>query len=494
MFISKGANVDERPSSRWFMPVIAALLAAAIFMIDTFSSLDMAIAVLYVVVVLLSATYSDRRSLLVIAGLCVGLTVLSFVIMHADDVDIGSTMRALVSISAITVTTLLCLENQIATQSLRSQADLLDLTHDGIFVRDTSDTVLYWSHGAERLYGWTRQEAVGQPASALLKTVFPEPLADIRSELFATGRWEGELVHTRKSGEQVTVMSRWSLQRDEKGRPLAAMETNSDISEHKKAENALNQTRAELAHVTRVTTMGELTASIAHEVNQPLAAVVTNGEACLRWLGRAEPDVGEARASVERMIANGRRASDVVARLRSLARRDEPEKFPVHVNEVIDEVLPLIESERTGQHVALDLALADTLPPVLGDRVQLQQVVLNLMLNAVQAMAAIRAERRQLWIATRLEPRPDGGCVVVEVRDSGPGVDAESLPKLFNAFYSTKKDGMGMGLSISRSIIEAHGGRIAAARADQGGMLFTVALPASGDEPTKSHLPKERVS
>lgn len=460
------------------MPVVAAVLAAAIFTIDTFSSLDMAIAVLYVVVVLLSANHSDRPGLLTVAGLCVGLTILSFFVMHSDDYDLAATIRALVSIAAITVTTLLCLENQAATQSLRGQADLLDLTHDAIFVRDTTDTVLYWSHGAEQLYGWTRQEAVGRPATALLQTVFPVPLAEIRAELFRTGRWEGELIHTRKSGTPVTVMSRWSLQRDEKGRPMAAMETNSDITAHKQAENSLNQTRAELAHVTRITTMGELTASIAHEVNQPLAAVVTNGEACLRWLGRAEPDVGEARASVERMIANGRRASDVVARLRSLARRDEPIQAPVHVNEVIDEILPLLERERMSHQVVLDLTLDDRVPPILGDRVQLQQVVLNLALNAVQAMAGVHEDRRRLCIATRTDERPDRTCVLIEVRDGGPGVDPDNLPKLFNAFYSTKKDGMGMGLSISRSIIESHGGRIVADLGQDGGMLFTVALPA----------------
>ncbi|ADH91026.1 multi-sensor signal transduction histidine kinase [Ancylobacter novellus DSM 506] len=484
MFISRGVILDDTPSSRWFMPVIAAALAAAIFIIDTFSALDMAIAVLYVVVVLLSANYSDRKGLLAIAGLCVGLTVLSFLIMHGSDYDLSSTMRALVSIAAVTVTTLLCLENQAATQSLRAQADLLDLTHDAIFVRDIADTVQYWSKGAEELYGWTSDQAVGLKAAELLKTEFPGPLADIRAELFRTGRWEGELVHTKQDGTKVVVMSRWSLQRDERGRPLAAMETNSDITERKHAEDTLHQTQAELAHVTRVATMGELTASIAHEINQPLAAVVTNGEAGLRWLGRPEPDIAEVKASVERMIANGRRASEVVARLRALARRGEPIQAPVDVNEMIDEVLPLVERERSDHRVTLDLALAQQLPVVLGDRVQLQQVALNLALNAIQAMAGVNERHRRLWITTRMGSSEEGDAVLIEVRDNGPGVDPDSLAKLFNAFYSTKKDGMGMGLSISRSIIEAHGGKILATLHVEGGMLFTVMLP----------VPKERLS
>ncbi len=203
----------------------------------------------------------------------------------------------------------------------------------------------------------------------------------------------------------------------------------------------------------------------------------------LRWLGRPEPDIAEVKASVERMIANGRRASEVVARLRALARRGEPVQAPVDVNEMIDEVLPLVERERSERGVTLELALAQQLPVVLGDRVQLQQVALNLALNAIQAMAGMNERRRRLWIVTRPGACEQGDAVLIEVRDNGPGVDDDSLAKLFNAFYTTKKDGMGMGLSISRSIIEAHGGKITAALHAEGGMLFTIMLP----------VPKERL-
>lgn len=478
---SQGAAGSSRPEGQpsrgWLIPSMAAGLAAAIFIIDTLSPLDMAIAVLYVGVVLFSASFLERRSLLLVGGACICLTLLSFTIIHGQDYGLAAAMRSVVSITAITVTTLLSLRNQAATRSLREQADLLDLTHDAIFVRDDTDTITYWNHGAEKLYGWSGDEAVGRKAAELLQTVFPSPTSEINAEIHRTGRWEGELVHVTRGGDRLVIMSRWSLQRDERGRPLATMETNSDITARKRAEHALHQAQAELAHVTRITTMGGMTASIAHEVNQPLAAVVTNGEACLRWLGRTVPDIEEAQAAVEQMIRNGRRASDVVARLRSLARRSDPLHVATDINEVVDDVLLLLERELSNNRVSCDLSLGADLPPVLGDRVQLQQVTINLALNALQAMEAVPEGQRHLKIRTALADTDVDKAVIIEVRDSGPGVNPQSLPMLFDAFYSTKKDGMGMGLSISRSIIEAHAGRISAALNDEGGMCFKVLLP-----------------
>src|SRR5262245_4759309 len=169
-------------------------------------------------------------------------------------------------------------------ETLREQADLLDLTHDTVFVRDMRDVITYWNRGAAERYGWQKEAAVGQVSHDLLRTIFPAPLEEINAELLGTGRWEGELVHTKRAGTQVVVASRWSLQRDEQGNPVAILETNNDITERKRAEEALQKTQTELAHVARVTTLGELATSIAHEINQPLAAIVTNGSAGLRWL------------------------------------------------------------------------------------------------------------------------------------------------------------------------------------------------------------------
>src|SRR5882724_643089 len=176
-------------------------------------------------------------------------------------------------------------ERKRAEEALREKAGLLDLTHDTVFVRDMSNRISYWNRGAEELYGWKQKEAIGQVSHQLMQTKFPAPLKAINQELLGTGRWEGELVHTRRDGTQVRVASRWFLQRDEQGRPAATLATTNDITERKRAEEALQKAQAELAHVIRLTTLGELTASIAHEVNQPLAAIVTNSNTCLRRLG-----------------------------------------------------------------------------------------------------------------------------------------------------------------------------------------------------------------
>lgn len=458
-------------------------MAAPIFAVDTLTPLDTAIAVLYVAVIMPSAHFVGRRGVLAVSGGCIALTSISFLIVHQHDWESSALVRLGVSLSAITITSLLTLRNQQVTSALREQANLLNLTHDAIFVRDLADRITYWNQGAEELYGWSRAEALGQMAAHLLRTRFPVPPASIQATLLADRQWAGELTHFKRDGTQVTVLSRWSLQMDKAGRPVAVMETNNDITERKRSEAMLQKAQTELAHATRVATMGELTASIAHEVNQPLAAVVTNGEACLRWLGREVPDLGEARASVERIISNGKRASNVIARLRALARRADPDHMPVNLNDVVEDALALVEREAASHSVSVGLDLEAALPEISGDRVQLQQVVINLLMNAIQAMASVSGRARTLSIATReardggSEPHGEAG-VTLEVRDTGIGIDPQSASQLFTAFYSTKKEGLGMGLSICRSIIEAHGGRISfAANADHG-MSFTVKLPA----------------
>lgn len=469
----------------WLGPALVGVLCLAIFLVDTLSPLDMAIAVLYVVVVLLSSSWFRSTGLLLIGAGCMGLAVASFLVMHAQDYNLASVMRCLVSIAAIAVTTLLCLRNEAATASLRAQAALLDLSHDAIFVRAPSDAIIYWNQGAERLYGWSREEAMGQAATTLLRTTLPAPRDDIRRTLEDTAHWEGEVVHTTRDGRKVTCLSRWSLQRDDRGRSLGTLETNHDITERKKAEDDLHQAQADLAHMTRVSTLGELTASIAHEVNQPLAAVVTNGEACLRWLRRPAPDIGEAENTVTRMIANARRASEVVARLRALVRRGEPDHLPIPAGELVEESVLLLERELANHRVKLVLELDPDLPPIRGDRIQLQQVLINLGLNAIQAMDGVAEEARALTIRAALQ---EGGAdaaaaIALAVEDTGPGAPLETLPSLFTPFVSTKKDGIGIGLSISRSIVEAHGGRIAATPAPGGGLSFTFTLPVAGDRP-----------
>jgi PAS domain S-box-containing protein len=242
-----------------------------------------------------------------------------------------------------------------------------------------------------------------------------------------------------------------------------------DVTATKQAEEKLHKAQAELAHVTRVTTLGELTASIAHEVNQPLAAAVANAEACLRWLDRDTPDLAAARRSVEWVINDSCRASEVIRRVRALAKKSDIAKVPLDVNDVVREAIELVKRELSGQLVSLRTELAPSLPAILGDRVQLQQVIINLVMN----------RQRELVIRSGQD---ETRHVHVSVTDCGVGISAEIANRLFNAFFTTKASGMGMGLSVCRSIVEAHEGRLSASRNEGPGATFQFVLPSQLEE------------
>ena len=528
---------------------------------------------------------------------------------------------------------------QRSEAALREQASLLNLTHDSIFVRGMDDVITYWNRGAEELYGWTAEKAVGKVSHQLTQTVFPAPIDEIRAELLLTGRWEGELVHTKADGIQVAVASRWSLQTDERQRPVAILETNNDITERKRAqalligekrilemvakgdslelilealclfvedqssgvlssillldpngsclrhgaapslpksyteaidgaaigpsvgscgtaaylaeqvvvtdiasdplwtdykdlalahglracwstpiissegkvlgtfamyrrepggpspqeydlieqithlagvaldrkktEEALRQAQANLAHVSRVTTMGELTASLAHEVNQPIAAAVTNANTCLRWLAGDNPNLEEARAAAMRIVKDGTRAAEIISRIRLLFKKGTPEWELVDVNEVIREMIVLLRVEATRYSISIRTELAADLPQVMGDRVQLQQVFMNLMLNGIEAMKDVDGTR-ELAIKSQ---REGNDHIRMSVSDTGVGLPAQQKDQIFNAFFTTKVQGTGMGLSISRTIVESHGGRLWAAHNSPRGASFYLSLP-----------------
>jgi PAS domain S-box-containing protein len=714
--------------SSTLIPVAAGLLAIGIFAVDTLVLRPDATAALYVVVVLLSVNFLHWRGVLLVSLGCAALAILGYLLQHGPSYTGDPFVRLLVSLLAIGTTAFLALKNQAGAAVSRERAHLLDLTHDTIFVRDMDDKITYWNLGAAERYGWQSDEAIGQVAHQLMRTVFPAPLEQINTELLRTGRWEGELVHARRDGRPLVVASRWSLQRDEGGRPVAILETNNDITERKRAEDALRrsqaylteaqrlshtgswafdvanrrgihsseehhrlfgfgpgdempawedwrarihpedreramgaieqairertdfemsyrtvrpdgtiryadavghpvfspsgdliefvgttvdvterkraeealrrseaylteaqrlshtgsfgwsvatgeiiwsdetfrifgydkapsvtvdmvvqrthpddraavrqtvdraardgkdfsheyrllmpdgsvrhvhavahatkdasgdvefvgavtdvtatrraeealrQSQAELAHVTRVTTLGELTASIAHEVNQPLAAIVTNGEVGLQWLDREVPDLAEVREALHDMISNGRRAGEIIHRLRALSKRTETQKVGLDINDAIREVIPLMHQEVLSRGVSLRLELEPALPAVLGDRVQLQQVIINLIVNGMEAMAPITDRSRELVIRSQLD---DAGQVLVAVEDAGVGIDPGNVRQLFDPFFTTKPSGMGMGLSICRSIIENHGGKLWANRNAGPGATFQFAL------------------
>jgi len=250
-------------------------------------------------------------------------------------------------------------------------------------------------------------------------------------------------------------------------------ELQTEIHERKHAEDALRQTRADLAHVNRVTTMGELTASLAHEVNQPIAAAVTNARTCLRWLNRDQPDLDEARNAAMRIVNDGTRAAEIVSRTRSLFKKSATEHELVDINEVIREMLVLLHSEAARYSISFRTDLAADLPQLMGDRVQLQQVLLNLMVNSFDAMKDIEGTR-ELAIKSRGTANEH---VLVSFSDSGVGLPAQQRDEIFNAFFTTKVDGTGMGLRISRSIVESHGGRLWAANNSPRGATFHLTLP-----------------
>ncbi|GGF22991.1 hypothetical protein GCM10011611_31360 [Aliidongia dinghuensis] len=658
---------------------------------------------------------------------------------------------------------------RVAAEVQEAQTRLLDLTHDPILVRDPAGTILYWNRGAEELYGFTREEAVGRSAPDLLQTDFPSPMDEVMATLYRTGRWEGELLRTRKDGTRLTVACRWTLERDETGVPRRTLETNNDITARKQAEDALRRTQetylaeaqqlsrtgsfgwnistgeifwsdesfkifdytaetrpsielvadrvhpddlpifrqaierlsaepqdldyehrllmpdgtikhlhvvghamqsdagqpqlvgaimdvtarkeaeralrdseqryrhlfhhmpvafwqldmrafkrlcqelraagvvdlgrhldqhpeflteamtalvieevneravqmlaapdapalavplvgfwrerpdtfrraieaqfggevafeeetkitaldgrvvdvlfavawpgpinnldvglvgiiditerlkaqerlrqvqAEFAHTARISVLGELAASIAHEVNQPLGAITTNAETALRWLDRPEPNSAKAGELLKRIVGDARRAADIIARIRTMAAGRIPQPAALSLVDLVEDSLAFLHAELQAKGVSVRLDAAPSPPPVVGDRTQLQQVVVNLVINAAQAMARPDAERRTL--AIRIGESEDG-MLSCSFEDSGPGIAAEHLERLFDSFFTTRDVGMGMGLPISRSIVEAHGGQI---RADNqsalGGARFRFELPARHPAPPAS--------
>ena len=251
-----------------------------------------------------------------------------------------------------------------------------------------------------------------------------------------------------------------------------ALQAESAAREREQA--ALQAARDELARITRITTVGEFAASIAHEINQPLAAIVTSGNACQRWLARGPENLVKAEQAVDRMIGDAYRANEIISRIRSLTRKAAPEQVELNINDIIADVLAFTRDNLAAHRIEVTTELVAALPAIRGDRVQLQQVLLNLVINGIEAMSAVD-HRRLLSLRSGLD---EAGEVVVTVQDSGVGLDPDTAPRIFDAFFTTKSNGMGMGLSISASIVEAHGGRLRATPADPNGTAFHFTLPA----------------
>ena len=343
------------------------------------------------------------------------------------------------------------------------------------FMVDAAGTVLSVNpFGAEQL-GYQVAELVDQPVLSVFhqsdREAVQRNMASCLEQLGRARSWEARKV--RKDGKVRWV--RETAKAVPRGNAIIVLVACEDITDQKRAEEALRQSQADLAHVSRVTTLGELTASLAHEVNQPITAAITNANACLRWLAGDAPNLEEAREAATRIVQDGKRAAGVISRIRLLFKKGAPERERVDVNEVIREMIVLLRNETTRYSISVRTALARDLPQVMGDRVQLQQVVMNLVMNGIDAMKDVDGTR-DLAIESR---RGEDEQLIVSVSDTGVGLPPHQADQIFDAFFTTKLHGTGMGLSISRSIVESHGGRLWAAGNSRRGASFCFTLPGS---------------
>src|SRR5262249_47683069 len=361
-----------------------------------------------------------------------------------------------------------------AKQAHLHLAEAQRLSKTGSFITDLVVDDHNWSEEAFRIF--ELDPATKLTLQMIRDMVHPEDLPSFDA-VIARGMagtdvdFVFRIVTSRGAVKHVRGMARVTEQIA--GRPLfiGALQ---DVTDSKVAEEALNKARSELAHMARITTLSALTASIAHEVNQSLTAIVADGTASLNWLAAAPPNLDRVRDALDAIVTDGHRAADVIQRIRQLATKRAPRKDRLDVNGVVGDMEPLMRAELRRHEVALTLDLVPGLPPVIGDRVQLQQVLLNLVMNGIEAMAVVTDRPRELLI--RSGPHEEDQ-VLVAVHDTGVGIDPNDLDQLFNAFFTTKPAGMGIGLSICRSIVDAHGGRLWATPNAGYGATFHFALP-----------------
>jgi len=371
------------------------------------------------------------------------------------------------------------------------------VTDYAIYMVDPNGIVTNWNRGAQRIKGYRSEEIIGQHFSCFYTEEdraanVPQQSLEIAAR---DSRYETDSWRVRKDGSRFLANVVIEALRDDSGELIGFAKITRDVTERvqaareleearislvqSRAEEALRRAQTELAHVARAVTLGELTASIAHEVNQPLAALVNSGSACLNWLARQPPNIEKARQSADRIIKDGKRAGEIIHRVRALATKGSIQKAPLDINSVINEVIALVQLELVKHRVSLRTELTSALPLILADRVQLQQVIINLVMNGIEAMQPVTERPRELTIRSQQD---EARQVLVTVKDCGVGISAENADRLFNAFFTTKSGGMGMGLSICRSIIEGHGGQISAANNAGPGATFQFTLPLHQQE------------
>jgi PAS domain S-box-containing protein len=369
-------------------------------------------------------------------------------------------------------------ERSLAEEALRKIEErwraVFENSAIGVALTDLDGRYLATNSAYQKMLGYTEEEIGTFTFLELTHEDYRESNRQLIIELLEGKRkqFQIEKQYRRKDGSLIWVSNNVSLVPGAKGMHGFIMALSEDITERKRTEEALRQTQAQLAHVARVASLGEMTASIAHEVNQPLAAVVAYGHACLRWLSASPPNVPKAVEAAERIVRDGKDAGEIVRRVRALFKRTALEKDHQDANEVIREVLRLLDSYPVRRHVLIETALDPDLSPLFADRVQLQQLVLNLVLNALEALVPVSDRAKKLSIRSG---QAEDDAVVIQIADNGIGLDHPETA--FEPFFTTKAEGMGLGLTICRSIVAAHGGRLSAERNVGFGTTFTVTLP-----------------
>ncbi|OKO91730.1 hypothetical protein AC629_01930 [Bradyrhizobium sp. NAS80.1] len=361
---------------------------------------------------------------------------------------------------------------------LQRLASIVEEQYDFLAIADLEGRPLYVNRAGQQLVGLDSEKELRDTEAK--QYFYPEDWSlithAIKDSILTSGSWSGETQFRHlKTGERLPVLYQgFRVDDPETGAQNNIAILCRDISARKEAELAAQAAQTELARVNRLTTMGEMAASIAHESNQPLTAIIANGGACLRLLAHRHPDLGEVRAALESIIDDASRAAEITHGIRNMAKKIDSERVPVDLNEVIDKVLFLTQGQVRSWSVAVQTDLEAGLPYVIADRVQLQQVILNLVMNAIEAMASTQDALKKLVISTRSQQEDH---VLVSVKDSGTGIALDSTQRIFEPFFTTKSSGVGLGLSICRRIIEGHGGRLWAMPAEPHGAVLQFTLP-----------------